>query len=540
MPMTIISFLKKRYAFLLLIAIIALAAFMRLNRLSELPPGLYPDVAVNGLDAQDILNGTILPFYYRNGGREGMLLFLDAIAVFFLGNSALPLYLVSSLIGIITVYVLYRFGKMFFSERIGLISAFFLAVSFYHINFSRLGFRVILLPLFIMLSFMAFKKAYQNGRISDWIIAGAVSALGFYTYTAFRIVPLLWVAILLLIRRRVAWSQIRFKPFLISFTIVMLPLVLYAIRYPTDILSRTISASAAYAGSGGILHQLLGTLGMFFVRGDSLTLYNHTNAPLLGLWEAALFIVGFGIVIKTIKKPSSIMLLTLLVGTLLPVFLSEGVPHFLRGLGVVIPLYIIMAMAVDRLLSLKIEAKFRPLLLFGMGCLLATSMLNGYWRYFTLWSSQAGLKKEYYQDLVKISEYINAIPSDEEVTVLLGSMWLETKDPFAIVEPYLGRFPESWQPAIQKIAAYADPKRDNELNIDEDHRYFWEGNTVKYLVDSTRSYAVHDPSDITPNKRGIYIYSTLWHPEFREVILEKIPTAESIESNPYYEVFRVE
>ena len=140
--------IKHRYL-LSLIFIITWGAFLRLFRIQTIPPGLYPDVAANGLDAQDILNGRILPFYHRNGGREGMLFYVAAFFLTLLGNKPLALYLASSFVGIITIPIMYLFGKTFYNQRIALISTFFLACSFYHINFSRLGYRVILLPIFL-------------------------------------------------------------------------------------------------------------------------------------------------------------------------------------------------------------------------------------------------------------------------------------------------------------------------------------------------------------------------------------------------------
>ena len=46
---------------LALLGVILLAAFLRLWRLGEMPPGLYHDEAYNGLDALSLTEGATFP-----------------------------------------------------------------------------------------------------------------------------------------------------------------------------------------------------------------------------------------------------------------------------------------------------------------------------------------------------------------------------------------------------------------------------------------------------------------------------------------------
>ena len=133
--------------------------FLRLYRITEIPIGLYPDIAANGLDIHDIMQGFITPCYYRNGGREGLFFWFATPFVAIFGFKPWPIYLASAVVGIITLVVMYWFGKTLFNRRIGLLSTFLLASSFYHILFSRLGYRVITMPIFIMLTLIFLKRA---------------------------------------------------------------------------------------------------------------------------------------------------------------------------------------------------------------------------------------------------------------------------------------------------------------------------------------------------------------------------------------------
>ena len=49
--MSVFKILFKQKNLLLLLAIMAIAAFFRFYHLAQIPPGLYPDVAINGNDA---------------------------------------------------------------------------------------------------------------------------------------------------------------------------------------------------------------------------------------------------------------------------------------------------------------------------------------------------------------------------------------------------------------------------------------------------------------------------------------------------------
>ena len=70
--------------------VIALAIFFRFYKLNTLPPGLHPDEAANGLDIFRILeNHDWRIIYNTNGPREALFFYLQAIFVYFMGNTIL-------------------------------------------------------------------------------------------------------------------------------------------------------------------------------------------------------------------------------------------------------------------------------------------------------------------------------------------------------------------------------------------------------------------------------------------------------------------
>ena len=86
---------------MLLLAIIV-AGGLRFWQLDRLPPGLYRDEAVNGLDAIDVLTGQRAgksPFYFEtNNGREPAYMYLTALSVFLFGRPTLAIRLAAAVV----------------------------------------------------------------------------------------------------------------------------------------------------------------------------------------------------------------------------------------------------------------------------------------------------------------------------------------------------------------------------------------------------------------------------------------------------------
>ena len=95
--------------------IMAIAIFFRFYKLNQIPPGLYPDVAINGNDALHALKtGEFRVFYPENNGREGLFINLIALSFHLFGVSVLSIKLVPAIIGVLTVLGMYFMVKELF------------------------------------------------------------------------------------------------------------------------------------------------------------------------------------------------------------------------------------------------------------------------------------------------------------------------------------------------------------------------------------------------------------------------------------------
>jgi len=168
----------KKYNILFLVIILALAVFFRLYQLKTIPPGLYPDEAMNGNNALEAIRG-IPPV-------GGLFINIQSLSVRIFGNEPWALRIVSAIFGVFTVLGLYFLTRELFNkESIALLASFFLATSFWHINFSRIGFQTIMAPFFLVwglwLVWVLMRK--QNAFLA--VLAGFVFGFGFYSYVSY-------------------------------------------------------------------------------------------------------------------------------------------------------------------------------------------------------------------------------------------------------------------------------------------------------------------------------------------------------------------
>ena len=309
--------MQKNKNLVFLFIILVIAAFFRLWKLSEIPPGLYPDVAINGNEALESLKtGNFKLFYPENNGREGLMIWLIALSFSIFGVSIWSIKIIAAVIGILTVLGLYSFTKELFNNStlqhynnptiIALLTSFFLAISFWHTNFSRIGFRAILVPFILVFAFYFLFKGLHEKRTLYFIISGIFFGLGFYTYISYRFIVFLLPLVLIfewfIYRKQNLQKQfLKFAICNLTFTIlVALPIGIYFFQHPQDFIGRAVPISIFTAenpikefGKSLILH-----LGMFNFYGDGNWRHNFAGSPQLFWLIGILFLIGIFFSIK--------------------------------------------------------------------------------------------------------------------------------------------------------------------------------------------------------------------------------------------------
>lgn len=445
---------------IILFLILALGAFFRFYQLDKIPPGLYPDEAIN---ANQAITEPGKVFYPDNNGREGLFINLLWISFAIFGVSFFSFKLVPAFLGTLTILGTYLLTKeLFGKERLALLASFFLAISFWHVNFSRIGFRAILLPFILVFAFYFLFKAFKTKRLTEFIIAGIIFGLGFYTYTSFRLAVLL-LPLTILYFWNISAQQKLYKKFVIStfaflFSIflVALPISIYFILHPTDFASRAapISIFAQQNPLIAFIESLVKHLAMFNIYGDPNWRHNLSSSPQL-LWPVGIIFL-FGICLATKKillqtlaflkyqKCSNVLkniriflssplfrlndegaylfLLSWLFTMLLPGALTyESLPHALRTIGVIPAVYILTAIGGWQLWqALYQKIKHKNLLLFLALSFLFIITLAQFNKYFIAWAKNDEVKNAFTYHYVQIGNYLNSLPDNIKKYVIVN------------------------------------------------------------------------------------------------------------------------
>jgi DNA-binding beta-propeller fold protein YncE/4-amino-4-deoxy-L-arabinose transferase-like glycosyltransferase len=350
-----------RKELVLLAMICAIGAFLRFYQLQSIPFGLFFDEATNGLDAVHVLEHQVYPVYFEaNYGRGALFIYLLALSFKLLGASVLAMRLVTAVLGVLTILAFYLLFRQFFGPGLGLIGAYFVATSRWHINFSRVVFDAVLLPLLAALSFYFLFKGLRSRRRIDFLWGGLALGLGLHTYAPFRLIPFVIVLFLfykvLTERGFVRRSGLGVAVFVLASFIVFAPLGQYALDNWKAFTSRSKEASILTKRDQPDLAKALWNntrahLLMFNYLGDRNGRHNLPGEPMLDFAAAVLFALGLGYSLYHWRDPRSFFFLDCFVVLLLGGILSVDfeAPQALRAIGTLLAACFFACLTLERL-----------------------------------------------------------------------------------------------------------------------------------------------------------------------------------------------
>ena len=296
----------------LFIAICILGIVLRFYDLAQLPPGLWYDEALNGLNALGLIEEQPLRLAFIYEGLPQEPFFMYLIAGFFLlfGASGLVIRIASAVIGSLTIPLLYYVVRESAGRRVALLSALCLALLRWHVHFSRVGFRTILVPLVTLACFLFFLRGLRTKKWSAFVLAGVFLGLGFYTYLSFYFVPL----ILLLTLGSAYWAKSHslrrtWKQIVLMFAVgavVFLPLGITYFGQPEFFLGRVGMVSlfdeGLWPGIKQIMRNGWDVLLMFSFKGDHVPKHNIPYVPVLDALTSVFFLLGIVSLLRGLKR----------------------------------------------------------------------------------------------------------------------------------------------------------------------------------------------------------------------------------------------
>jgi hypothetical protein len=358
------------------------------------------------------------------------------------------------LAGTVTIPVAYLLVKEIFwrTRRQARLIAFFtglwLATSYWHINFSRLGFRGVLLPLFGSLSFYLLWRGWNrlpSRQVLVWFaLSGCSFALAFYTYTPSRFLPLLLLPFLVQAARR-TWSGARaqdsvskptaphilpitvFATFVICFVVVFAPLGAHFVVHPGSLVIRSgVSVFGALDEkplASLLAENTLRQLGMFGLLADPNVRHNPAGRPAFELFTLACSLVGLAVCLRRWRDlPYSFCLLWFLTMLLPAILTYPELPHSLRAIGTLPVAYVFPALGVEAVWSSLKDRDWsyraRPLLAVVVaGCLLLTAVLT-YRDYFAPQVEEIELVKAFDPRMVETAALMEELAVPDSVWIV--------------------------------------------------------------------------------------------------------------------------
>ncbi len=341
----------------LLALVVGLALGVRLVRISSVPNGCQVDEAVHGLFGEDFVRGApYTPYMAAYQGRTTLYSCLAGLTLKVLGHGVPQLRVTSAVLGTLTVAVFFLLVRPLTGGLLAFLVAALLAVSRWHLTFSRIAFETIFDPLATVLVLAFLLRALRGGRARNWVLAGAALALGLNGYMAFRagaLAAVVFVAIEVGRRRRrsdLEGMALFFGGFLVSIA----PLAVYAAQNPGVVMrrARILSVWNDVREAGGSLRPLIDnlvkTLGSLHLRGDPSPLNNLPGAPLLDPVTGAVVLLGIAWAFLSLRNPVArlVLIWTPVVGSLDVLSNTSEAPSARRIIGLLPVLLLAGGMAI--------------------------------------------------------------------------------------------------------------------------------------------------------------------------------------------------
>lgn len=220
-----INFFNRNIFLITLLWIFLFGIFLRFYQLSQIPNGFHIDEAINGVNGYFILqtgkdsNNKRFPLQtevfgdYNPTGYS----YLTILPIKLFGLNEFSTRFPGSFLGSLTILASFLLAfSIFKNKKIGLLSAFLIAISPWHIVFSRSSEQTVVSLFFVVLGFALVFLSFENKKLKLLIPGILLLTISFFMYFTPRVfVPLLLLAILIYLFN--LWHKgenIRYKSFL--------------------------------------------------------------------------------------------------------------------------------------------------------------------------------------------------------------------------------------------------------------------------------------------------------------------------------------
>ncbi|MEM7127722.1 MAG: PA14 domain-containing protein [Chloroflexota bacterium] len=340
------------------LGILLLGLFLRVYRYTEWPFGTWYDEAAAGMFALRMVEDpNWRPVFPGSINITGHYTYLLTKSVEWFGPTTQAVRWVSVLLGMLAIPAAYLAGRELFGRPVGLICMFLIAVSRWHINFSRIAMFNIATPLFVLLALGYLLLALRRNRHLDFALAGLALGLGLCFYPAFQLfvaaVGLYLLYQIVVVRGFLARYWYGLAVLTVLMVLVASPLALFAYKKSDVYLARTNETSlftnkAPEERLPALIENSRKHLLMFNYKGDPNGRHNLPGEPMLDPVVAGLAVLGLAFCVTRLWNPRSLLLVLWLILALLGGILSLDfeAPQSLRSIVSLPVAYLLAAVPV--------------------------------------------------------------------------------------------------------------------------------------------------------------------------------------------------
>ena len=384
------------------IAIVIVSFLLRFYLLGVNPPSLDWDEASIGYNAYSILHtgkdeyGTSFPLSFRSFDdyKPPVYIYLTVPSVAVFGLTEFAVRFPAAAIGVLAVIVVYFFTKEILAgfpkkqrEAISLLACFFLAISPWHLQFSRAAFEGNIGMLFLILSLWLFLKALKKPIF--YIPYSVFFVLSIYSYHSFRMLdPILLVAMILLFYKQLLKQKLMFIVSMVVIILLSLPiymsflnsqdtgarLSMVTIFSDPALLKQSADKLVIAKNSHNVIDEVLYNRRVIFVptmirgyfdhfrfdflflRGDGGVQHHAYNMGMLYLWDFPFILLGIFSLIKKTNRRVLLLIILFILGPL-PSSITSGTPQPIRAIAMIPAFQIFSAIGLFSLFKMFAKEK---------------------------------------------------------------------------------------------------------------------------------------------------------------------------------------
>ena len=371
-----------------IIVVLLIAAFLRFYKLDSYPVSISWDEAAIGYNAYSIAQtgkdeyGQKFPVLFRsfNDYKLPGYIYLDALLIKIFGLSSFTTRMPSALMGVFAILAIYLLVKNLFNQKVAAIASFFLAISPWHLQFSRAAFESNGALTIVLYGIVLLLLGLRN-KIWAFLSIPILAASLYFYYSPRIFIPLILAAFIIIFRKEIIPN---FKFFAFGFlaaAVISIPIVTRVLSFEGQKRVREVSVFAdpslakIYADTrlknelpleNIFLNQRIpyaievlknystyfSPTFLFFAH-DPNPRHRSFNQGNFYLFEIVTILLGAFLLMRQKETKSKFFLLAWLLAAPIPASFAKDSPHALRALLMLPALVIISAIGAKSLLNVN-------------------------------------------------------------------------------------------------------------------------------------------------------------------------------------------